>query len=200
MVATPDYYDRITEAFPDTESLTVLVVAGATREQVAGILRIDLGTPARDALAEDSTGWALVEIPGGVLATEPTGYGDPTCDALRELSSVGSAAAVVRHNIQAHLRFGCARGGELLFDDDEYIYIDDPEVVPADLRPLFDLVWDDLEDGEDDFDDGPDPFAVGLAMAELVTGVELTTEHVARVSQADMFEAPTLVYASALDE
>ena len=63
--------------------------------------------------------------------------------------------AVVRHNIQAHLRFGAARDGELVFDDDEYLYVEDPSSVPAELRPLFDLVWVDLDLDHDLDDDGP---------------------------------------------
>ena len=136
-----------------------------------------------------------------MLAVETTGYGDPTLAALKALSGKDGAAAVVRHNVQAHLRFGCARNGELLFDDDEYMYVDDPDVVPRELRPLFDLAWDDLEGDEDDDDEGTDGFAVGLAMAEFVTGIELTSDSVTEVcTRQTFFLAPGLVYARALDE
>jgi hypothetical protein len=203
VTATPEYYERVAGALLDTESLTVLTVAGKSREQVAAAIDVDLGQSLHsEDLVEagdiDRTAWAIVEVPGGALAIETTGYGDPTRGALRALSEGGGAAAVVRHNIQAHLRFGCARDGDLLFDDDEYMYIEDPNVVPAVLRPLFDLAWDDLDDevaGE-----GPDGFAIGLAMAELVTGVEVTADGAARVSQAETFAAPSLVYAGSLDE
>lgn len=201
VVATVEYYEQLSEAFPDTESLTILIVADASRDAVARELKVDLGAPIEGNWIEDqkATAWALLEVPGGVLGVENTGYGDPTLAALKGLSRDNGAAAVVRHNIQAHLRFGCARNGELLFDDDEYMYIDDPDVVPAELRPLFDLAWDDLEGDEDD-DEGADGFAVGLAMAELVTGVELNADSVTKVCHRQTFyRAPSLVYARSLE-
>lgn len=199
MAATPEYYEQLIETFPDTESQTVLVVAGASRDRVALALDVDLSRMLEEGWDEDSAGWAILDVPGGALAIEGTGYGDPTRAALRVLSENGGAAAVVRHNIQGHLRFGCARDGELLFDDDEYMYIEDPSVVPAELRPLFDLAWDDLE-GEELDEDRADGFAVGLAMAELVTGIELTADQVAAAHESGYYAAPSLVYASSLDE
>jgi hypothetical protein len=201
VTATPEYYAQVIEAFPDTESLTVLVVAGASRDQVAAALSIDLSTPVDNDWSDnvELAAWALLDIPGGVLAVERSGYGDPARAALRTLSDDGRAAAVVRSNVQAHLRFGCARDGELLFDDDEYMYTDDPDQVPAELRPLFDLAWDDLE-SDDDSDEDVDGFGVGLAMAELVTGVEVTAAQVAEVFQSGFVGGPSLVYASSLDE
>ena len=197
VVATAEYYRELVEAFPDAESLTVLVVARATREEVATALSVDLGAPVADPWEDEgSTGWAIGEVPGGVLAVEETGYGDPTRAALRTLSANG-AAAVVRSNVQGHVRFGCATDGRLLFDDDEYMFIQDPGAVPAQLRPLFDLAWTDLDEGEGD---GPDGFVVGLAMAEAITGVELEPVHVAQVLDSGYFSAPTLVYASSLND
>ena len=136
MVATPEHYEGISEALGEFDSLTVLVVAGRSRDEVAHALGVDLDAPVDDPWEGEgqTTGWALVDLPSGVLAIEPTGYGDPTRAALVELSRDGCAAAVVRTNIQAHDRFGCARDGELLFDDDEYTYIEEPESVPAELR------------------------------------------------------------------
>jgi hypothetical protein len=202
MVATLEYYVSVAEAFYDTESLTVLVVAGRSRDQVARTLGVDLGTPTGDPWAGDkSTGWALMNLPSGVLAIEPTGYGDPTNAALVELSSDGGAAAVTRSNIQAHHRFGCARDGELLYDNDEYVYEENLEVVPAEIRSLFDLAWVDLDaedDDEDDDGDWTDPLAVGLAMAEVVTGIERTAAQAAGVDADGFFVAPGLVYAKSL--
>lgn len=203
MTATPEYYQQVGDAFPDTEGLTVLTVSGRSRDQVAAALDTDLSKPVDDGWSDDEnqTAWAILEVSGGVLAVESTGYGDPTLAALRALSENGGAAAVVRSNIQAHLRFGCARNGELLFDDDEYMYIDDPHVVPEELRPLFDLAWDDLEGGATEEDEeGPDGFVVGLAMAELITGVEVTSDQVAALYQSGFFAAPSLVYVGSLDE
>lgn len=113
-------------------------------------------------------------------------------EALRVLTEGDRAAAVVRSNIQAHLRFGGARDGVLVFDDD-YMYLESPDDVLSELRPLFDLAWDDL--GSDDADgQAPDGFAVGLAMAELITGVEITAEHGAVIDGLEFFWAPSLVY------
>ncbi len=138
----------------------------------------------------------LIDLPSGILAIEPTCYGDPTNAALAELSRDGAAAAVVRSNIQAHERFGCARDGQLLYDNDEYVHEENPEVVPTELRSLFDLARIALD--EDDDDDGSDPFAVGLAMAEVITGIELTAAQVAEVDAGGFFSAPGLVYAKSL--
>ncbi|KRF17013.1 hypothetical protein ASG90_06665 [Nocardioides sp. Soil797] len=201
MAASAEYYQHLVEAFSDTESLTVLVVAGSSPETVAGVLDVDLTAPiGRDGAwdEEGTTAWALLDVPGGVLAVEPTGFGDPTCAALQRLS-VGGAAAVVRHNVLAHLRFGCARDGELLFDDNEYMFVEDPDVVPTELRPLFDLVWTDLED-EDEDEDEFNGFDVGLAMGEQVTGIRLTADHVAELDRSEYFRAPSQVYVASLDD
>jgi hypothetical protein len=197
------YYSAVADALPDEESFTVLVVAGATRDEVAQVLHVDLAQPVDedDIWSDDldTTGWALIDIPGGVLAVEPTGYGDPALGTLRELSADGRAAAVLRGNIQAHDRFGAARDGELLFDDDEYTFIDNPAVVPQELRALFDLAWVDLEADSDSYD-GADPTAVSLAMAEVVTGLTLTRADLADVSEAQYFHGPAQVYADSLGE
>lgn len=195
VAANPEYYEQLIDAFRDTESLTVLVVAGRSREEVAAELQVDVSAPLEQIAPDDTdfTGWALSDVPGGVLAVEVTGYGDPSTAALTAMSAGGRSAAVVRSNIQAHLRFGCARDGELLFDDDEYMYVDDISVVPAELRSLFDLAWDDLESDSDDEADG---FIVGLAMAEAVTGVELTRGQVEAVMGSTYFQAPALLYVA----
>jgi hypothetical protein len=200
VAATVEFYEQVLSAFPDTESLTVLVASGVTRDAVLAGLGADLSSPVEDAWDTDerSTAWAAVEVPGGVVAVELSGYGDPSLAILAALSKAG-AAAVVRGNIQAHHRFGCARAGELAFDDDEFIYLDDPGRVPAELRPLFDAAWNDLEDEDEDADgeERADPFASGLAMAELVTGLELTEDQVAAVLESDFFLAPSLRYPGA---
>ena len=83
----------------------------------------------------------------------------------------------------------------MLFDAHEYMYVEDPGEVPGELRPLFDLVHDDLE-GDDDAD-APDGFVVGLAMAELVTGLELTSQEALLLASAQFFKGPSLAYARA---
>lgn len=194
MAATVEYYEQLLDALPDTESLTVVVVVGKSRGEVAGLLSVDLSDPVDDAWPDDDskTGWAVSDIPGGVLAFEFSGYGDPAVQVLRALS-VGGAASVVRGNVQAHVRFGAARDGELLFDDDEYMFTENPDSVPAELRPLFELIYDDLE-GDESSEDGPDGFTVGLAMAEVVTGIELNAESTEAAANSGMFAGPSLVY------
>ena len=83
-------------AFPDTESLTVLVAAGATRLAVLTGLGVDLSSPAEDAwdIDERSTAWAAIEVPGGVLAVALSGYGDPRRPTLASLSKAGATAVV----------------------------------------------------------------------------------------------------------
>lgn len=198
MSAIVEHYEEVTATFPDTEQLTVLTVAGATRDQVAAQLEVDLTEAVDEGWGdnEDTTAWALLEIPGGVLAVETTGYGDPSnadLTALSALSDTG-AAAVTRSNIMAHSRFGCAGAGELLFDDDEFVFIEDPDRCPAELRPLFDLVHDDLASDDDPAEGRPDPFSVGLAMAQIVTGVEVTPAHVQAVFESGFFAAPAMRY------
>jgi hypothetical protein len=196
VAATVEFYEQVLSAFPDTESLTVLVASGVTRDAVLAGLGADLSSPVEDDADERSTAWAAVDVPGGVVAVELSGYGDPSLADLAALSEAG-AAAVVRGNIQGHYRFGCARAGELVFDDDEFIYLDDPGRVPAELRPLFDAAWDDVEDEDGDGEQRADPFSSGLAMAEHVTGLELTEDLVAAVLESDFFSAPSLRYPDA---
>ncbi|GAA5107301.1 hypothetical protein GCM10023339_05160 [Alloalcanivorax gelatiniphagus] len=186
------------------ESLTVVVVAGASAAEVAAVIAEDAGLPAGGPEVEDHerSSYSIVEVPGGVLAMEDTGYADPTREALARLSAGGRSAAVVGSNIQGHDRFGCARDGVLLFDDPEYVFLDRDDLsrVPTELRPLFDLAWVDL-DSEDEDDDEAVAFAVGLAMAELVTGVELTAQDLARHHEDQTLQwqpVRTLAYADEL--
>lgn len=104
---------------------------------------------------------------------------------------------MVRNNVLAHLRFGCARDGRLLFDDNEYMYVSDLAEVPEELRPLAELVWQDIGDEADEPTEeaeGPDGFPVALAMAEAVTGVALTREDVEAIQSATYHPAPTQRY------
>jgi uncharacterized protein YndB with AHSA1/START domain len=196
--ASAEFYEQVLSAFPDTESLTVLVASGVTREAVLEAVAADVSHQAEDAwdVDEGSTAWAAIEVPGGVLAIELSGYGDPSTADLASLSTSG-ASAVARSNIQAHYRFGCARAGEVVFDDDEFTYVTDRGRVPSELRALFDAAWDDL-DGDDDEDGSggelADPFATALAMAELVTGLEITDADVAAALESPFFAAPSLRY------
>jgi hypothetical protein len=183
---------------------TILVVAGARIEEVRDVLLADAGVPEGEEVdEEEQSGYVLIEVSGGVLAVEDTGYADPTVAALERLSAGGRAAAVVTWDIQAHQRFGCARDGVLLFDDPEYVYLkaDDRSRVPDELRPLFDLAWVDLT-RDDDVEPELAPFVVGLAMAELVTGIALSADDLRRASDAPpdhWVPVRTLQYALELD-
>jgi hypothetical protein len=101
------------------------------------------------------------------------------------------------------VRFGCARDGVLLFDDDEYMFIDADERsrVPDELRPLFDLAWIDVA-ADDQDEEEADPHAVALAMAELVTGIALSVEDLAQLEELPRTEwhvVRTLRYIEGLE-
>lgn len=185
---------------------TVLVVRGATvAEAVEALGGVDPDDVPPEDWDSDELMWStysLVPIDGGVLATEDTGYADPPNSALVALSQGGRAAAVVRDNIQAHSRFGCARDGQLLFDSSEYTFLEDRSKVPEELRSLFDLAWIDLEDDDDAGDDAADPTAVGLAMAEIITGIRLTPSEVTALESAtaSVVAVRTMKYASECDD
>ncbi len=196
MTASPEYYEALLEESPiDSESVTYVIVTDATAVFVASALSIDLTRPQDPWSVDDenASAYALTELRGGVVALETTGYADPSSEALRLLSADGRRAAVVRSNIQAHTRFGCARDGELIFDDDEYTFIDDPARVPTELRPLFDRAWVDPEADEDDYPE-TDDLAVAMAMAEVITGLTITGEDLRRAVAAGFYRAPSLVY------
>lgn len=107
MAASVDYYDELIDAFGDPEALTLLVVAGASRDSVARALEVDLhepvGHPWDDEHDHGYASWALVEVDGGVIGIEHTGYADPTLATLRAMAA-GGAAALVRSNVQPYLR------------------------------------------------------------------------------------------------
>ncbi len=182
-----EHYTELIEHL-DLEVQTILVVAGARVEEVKAVVLTEAALPTDGSRLEDDevSAYGFVEVEGGVLAIEYTGYADPSVAALVQLSSGGRTAAVVRDNIQAHVRFGCAQDGALLFDDHEYIFIEAGERsrVPDELRPLFDLAWIDVHaDDQNDQDEEVDATAVALAMAELCTGVVLTAEDFERLEE-----------------
>lgn len=201
-----EHYQQVVEDV-DVEATTLLVVAGASVAEVRDVIAAEAGLADGEEVADDQrSAYAFLEVDGGVLAVEYTGYAGPSVAALTRLSAGGRSAAVVGSDIQAHDRFGCARDGVLLFDDPEYTYLDAGELarVPAELRPVLDLAWVDLDADLDEVeDDGEEvAFAAGLAMAELVTGIVLSVDDVERiwdVRPGDMLPVRTLVYARELD-
>jgi hypothetical protein len=175
--------------------VTYVIVSDANVELVATVLQVDLGqSEDPDSIFEhDYAAYALAAVPGGVVAMESSGYADPSNSTLRLLSSEGRRAAVVRSNIQRE-RFGCASNGELIFESDDFTYVDNLVPVPAELRTLFGQVWDNLED--DDFEPDVEPLAVAMAMAEVITGITITAEDLVRAAAAGYYRAPSLVYRS----
>ena len=192
----PSHYEAMFEAAGiDGESLTVLLVRGGTRADVLRLLGAEAepnGEPYPDLEDVDYSGYALAEVEGGVVAFEHTGYADPSPRVLAALSSLGGAAAVTRSNIQAHERFGCARDGRVVFDADEFMYVDEEqkESVPLELRPMFDSARVGL-DGDDD--EGASGF-IGYAMAAIHTGVVVTGEDLIRAVQPGYHRVRTLTY------
>jgi hypothetical protein len=201
MSTTPEQYaSMLDEAGIDTESFTFLVVAGGTRESVGAAMGIDL-TASPDTSELDLmefSAYALTEVTGGVIAIEHSGYADPSPAVLALMSADGGAAAVARSNIQAHERFGCARDGELVFDDNEFMYVEaeDKEQVPQELRALFDSAWVDLDEEEDDDGgiDDPAGVLVALAMATLFTGVEVSATDLQRARESTYHVVKSLTY------
>lgn len=115
---------------------------------------------------------------------------------LAALSALGGAAAVTRSNIQAHERFGCARDGVVVFDADEFMYVEEQEKesVPPELRPMFDSAWVNLDaDADADGDEEGSGF-VGYAMAATHTGVVVTGEDLTRAVQQGYHRVRTLTY------
>lgn len=177
MTAIVEYYEDLLGGSMAELEGTLLVVRGATTADVAESLgAIPVAEIPDEDRGEFDPTWAtyvFVPLGDGVLAYEDAGYADPSVEALASMSRGGRAAAVVRTNTQGHLRFGCARDGQLLFDDDEYMYAEDRSGVPDEIRPLFSLAWVDLTREESFSADGA---AVALAMAEVITGVRLSRD------------------------
>lgn len=128
----------------------MLLVRGGTRADVLRLLGAEAessGEPFPDLEDIDYSGYALVEVEGGVVAFELTGYADPSPRVLAALSALRGAAAVTRFNVMAHERFGCARDGVIVFDADEFMYVTEQEKegVPPELRPMFDSAGANLD-------------------------------------------------------
>lgn len=178
------------------DSVSVLVVRGGTPRQVAKILGADLSRTVQpenaDLLPGERTVWSLRRIDGGVLGVELTGYGDPTRAALAELSALGGSAAVVRDDIDARTRFAAATDGALVFDEDEYDFVDDPALYPGHLRSIARRAWVDLSKPLAHTEE--DPVAVGLGLITAHTGLTFSLAEIEATAAKSGFSAPTLVY------
>jgi hypothetical protein len=183
----------------DGESLSVVLVRDGTRAKVLDLLGAEAETNGQhdpDLEDDDYSAYALAEVQGGVIAFEHTGYADPSPRVLAALSELGGAAAVTRSNIQAHERFGCATDGVLVFDADEFMYVeeDEKDALPRELLPMFESVWVDLGDDGDDGDHEDAGGFVGYAMAAKHTGVVVTSDDLRRAVQQGYHRVPTLTY------
>jgi hypothetical protein len=182
----------------DGESLSVVLVRDGTRAKVLDLLGAEAETNGQHDPVEDDdySAYALAEVQGGVIAFEHTGYADPSPRVLAALSELGGAAAVTRSNIQAHERFGCATDGVLVFDADEFMYVeeDEKDALPRELLPMFESVWVDLGDDGDDGDHEDAGGFVGYAMAAKHTGVVVTSDDLRRAVQQGYHRVPTLTY------
>ncbi len=189
----------------DGESLSVVLVRGGTRAKVLALLGAEpesIGDHSPDLEEEeeeeeeeedDYSAYALTEVQGGVIAFEHTGYADPSPRVLAALSELGGAAAVTRSNIQAHERFGCATDGVLVFDADEFMYVE-KDALPRELLPMFESVWVDLGGDGDDGDHEDAGGFVAYAMAAKHTGVVVTSDDLRRAVQQGYHRVPTLTY------
>lgn len=171
------HYEQLLQHLPTTE-LSYLVVAGATRAEVGEVIESGHSPDLAGPQGDEVDTWSIVEVEGGVLAVELSGYGDPTAQALSRLSEAGRAAAVVRDNVQGRLRFGCARNGEVLFDEDEFLFIEDPTRVPSEIRSIFHAVWDGRAEDSESAEAAIAPFAAGMQMAGTFTGLTVTVSDI----------------------
>jgi hypothetical protein len=75
---------------------------------------------------------------------------------------------VATGNVEAMTRFGYARDGKIVFDEVDYAFVEDLQMIPAEVRDLAALAWAGPDASSEE---SADWFVVALAMAELVTGV-----------------------------
>ena len=122
-------------------------------------------------LSGEFSGYSVIQVGDGIVAYEDTGFADPPKRLLAALSEGGGASAVATDNIEAMTRFGYARDGKVVYDNYEYAFADSLDEIPAEVRDLARLAWEDPE--------GPMVATaswskVAMAMSEKVTGVRAT--------------------------
>jgi hypothetical protein len=123
----------------------------------------------RDLVSGTSSAYAILQVGDGIVAWESMGFFDPPERVLAELSRDGAVSAVVTDNVEAMTRFGYARDGQVVFDAFEYAFVDRLDEIPAEVRDLARLAWEDLD--APTMVETADWSGVALAMAEKVTGV-----------------------------
>jgi hypothetical protein len=163
----------------------VTVAAGVTREQFVNAFGVDLASPqSREnsrGPSDDEDAPALIsftEVAGCLVAVEVDGLTGSETDVL-EATSIRGRAASAFWNADDHVRFACARDGEVLYDGELVHHGDDEDTdrLPAELAPIL---------GGARQDEGLSLQAVAMALVEAWTN--------ARVKAADIERALTLGY------
>jgi hypothetical protein len=122
----------------------VTVATGVTREQFVNAFGVDLASPeSREnspRRSDDEDAPALIsftEVAGCLVAVEVNGFTGSETDVL-EATSIQGRAASAFWNADDHVRFACARDGEVLYDD-ELVHHgegDDTDRLPAELAQI----------------------------------------------------------------
>ena len=117
---------------------------------------------------------AATAVPGGVVTVEPNGFQGALEDVLLRVAGDGVAASVF-WNVNDHNSFIAVRGGAVVVSIDMYDLLDadDPELLlelglPDELHDLCRAAAEAQEQ----------PWATGLAMAEVFTGVPIPRQAV----------------------
>lgn len=117
---------------------------------------------------------AATDVPGGVVTVEPSGFQGAREDVLLRVAGDGVAASVF-WDVNDDNQFIAVRGGAVVVRVDMYDFLDaeDPEVLLELGLPdeLHDLCREAAEAQKK-------PWATGLAMAEVITGVPIPREAV----------------------
>ncbi len=126
---------------------------------------------------------AATAVPGGVVTVEPNGFQGSLEDVLLRVAGEGVAASAF-WNVNDDSLFIAVRGGEVVVSVDMYEFLEagDPEVLDEIGLPdeLHDLCRAAAEAQEQ-------PWATGLAMAEVFTGVPIPREAVVEPAAFHLF-------------
>lgn len=151
------------------EAGCVTVATAATRGAVAAAFGADLSAPTPEAHGDGVQLYAsFLEVGGAQVVVEDNGFRGNDDSVLVRVSDGGRAASAF-WNVDGVTRFGCARDGRLLFNQ-EFSLLDRWPGLPADLVPLAERAAG--EGAQEHI------AAIALAMVEQFTGVRVTAEHV----------------------